>query len=524
MLFKPEVPNANAYATTPGYTPTCRMQTPDANAIVMSQSKGKNAKRARKDASDSDAEAEPLTTPTLLINATDRHLDRAEAKARQVQKRLYDFAVKYADKKKKITAEQAESFSDGVLEIANALVETNTELRKALIAERQTPRQAHYNMPARVDAGVPTDVQAQGASPGSSAVVSEVRAFLDAYATKTEMRFTEVTKRLDAISSKTTSYANVLAKASTTPAQKTPKPAPRKPDAKKPASFALVVYAEDAEKPASATTKAFNDVVKFGVGVNYAPLRRKTLSHNKIRVDFETDAQRQEVIAKVNASGSLKAENAKQIRPLVLLQGITKDTDAADVIGLLVRQNASVKLAIGTTPEADAIKFRAKQDNRHNTNNYNALLEVDAGVLCAILKEGRMVVAHQRVNAKEQSPMKQCNACFGFGHFRAQCQAYAKNKKEICSQCAEEHTFKSCPNKKDASKTKCHSCATHNAKTPDADGQADAEMLDADAQVDGFRAQRHRKSRQLPTNHNAMSDACPQVRRMRLHIKSKTAQ
>lgn len=220
---------------------------------------------------------------------------------------------------------------------------------------------------------------------------------------------------------------------------------------------ALVLESTDAtQKSHKAVLDAWRTKVKF-YDKEFAPVRVQTVSNDKVRVEFDTDAQRDETLEMLKDVPALRASESKRRRPLVILKGIANDTDVPDDVSILRTQNPLLRRVVKSD---DDIKFRFVRRNK-NEALHNVVLEVTPEVRTQMLLIERLNVGHQRVRVQDYSPFVQCFKCLQFGHVQQRCTSDVQR----CSHCASGHNITSCPFVLDASKRKCYNCTTHNKKT-----------------------------------------------------------
>lgn len=189
---------------------------------------------------------------------------------------------------------------------------------------------------------------------------------------------------------------------------------------------------------------------------NFAPAKIQTVSNGKVRVEFDTVEQRDAALAKARRVPSLKSEESKRRRPLVILKGISKDLETEDISTILTIQNAGVAAAVKTTED---LKLRFKRRNR-NDSLFNAVLEVTPALRLVLLDAGRLNMEHQRVRVLDYSPFVQCFKCLQFGHTQSRCAS----ESDRCAHCSDAHNIDACPRREDSSAIKCFNC-TEYART-----------------------------------------------------------
>lgn len=213
---------------------------------------------------------------------------------------------------------------------------------------------------------------------------------------------------------------------------------------------AIVVSSADPNVPSSqAVADMWRKTVSFR-DTNFAPARVATLSNKKVRVEFDTTAQRDAALKKMASVTTVQAELARKRRPMVIMKGIMKMIDPTELVPVLQAQNPSLA--------GSNIVYKFSRRNRTD-KLYNAVLEVDGSVLRAMLKLGRLNVDHQQIHVEEFCPFLQCFRCLLFGHTRQHCTA----ADPACQHCGGAHEFKDCGAKDDRSQSKCVNCVKDNA-------------------------------------------------------------
>ena len=214
---------------------------------------------------------------------------------------------------------------------------------------------------------------------------------------------------------------------------------------------ALILESADANVK---TSKDVMDVWKKKVSfkdADFAPAKVQPVSNNKVRVEFDNVQQRDATLRKLSSVKKLKAEQARKLRPLVILKGIVKDVKPDEVVSLVKHQNPSIASAIKSE---DDIKMRFVRNNKKDSL-FNIVLEVSPCVRVQMLSQGRINVDHQRVRVDDFSAFIQCFKCLQFGHTQTKCESTTR----VCSHCAsKDHSYKDCPDKTDANKVKCINC------------------------------------------------------------------
>ena len=223
-----------------------------------------------------------------------------------------------------------------------------------------------------------------------------------------------------------------------------------------PSRPAIVVSSKDENHKHEEVLDVWRKKVSFKDS-GFAPARMQRIGNNKLRFEFDDDKQRQSTINKLKNVESLKVEDAKRIRPMMIIKGIHKDTDSKELIELIKAQNKTIEE--NATSDND-IRLCFLRKNR-NDKLYNAVIETTPEVRRIMAELTRVNIDFQRVHVSDFSPFKQCYKCLGFGHTKNKCKSDADF--QACSHCAStEHKFEDCPDKKDNTKRRCYNCHQHN--------------------------------------------------------------
>ncbi|CAK1581403.1 unnamed protein product [Parnassius mnemosyne] len=220
---------------------------------------------------------------------------------------------------------------------------------------------------------------------------------------------------------------------------------------------ALIVTTKQSVSSSQETVNAWRKSVQFK-NHTFAPAEVKKVSNYKLRVEFDNQEQRDEILEAINKPDSLvSAEIAKKLKPMVILKGIFKDTPVSELNDIIIKQNPKIKDLINT-PEDLTYKFIR---NNKNQKLYNAVFMVTPHIWRAIIELQKVNIDHQRVHAEDHPAFLQCYKCMKFGHTKKHCT----EDIIICSHCSSNsHTYRDCPDKKDHNKINCHNCTEHANK------------------------------------------------------------
>lgn len=250
---------------------------------------------------------------------------------------------------------------------------------------------------------------------------------------------------------------------------------------------ALIISSKDEVHSSAETLQKWKKSISFK-DTNFSPASVKYVSNFKLRVEFDTESQRDETLRKVDGCASdIKAEVSKKLKPMFILKGISNDTPPETLPNIIYNQNDFIK---NITEDSTQMTFRFTKYNK-NPNLYNAVFMTSPELFRAIIKNDKLNVDHQRVQVEEYIPLLQCYNCLQFGHTRKRCTL----DHSTCSHCsAGTHTYRDCPVKKDLTKSACYNCITHNKKY---------------------------NINKSPPNHSATSNYCPRITQMLAKIRSR---
>lgn len=272
-----------------------------------------------------------------------------------------------------------------------------------------------------------------------------------------------------------TTYASVAAR-----------PAP--PKAPPPSRHAIIV--EKKGRPAQSATEvseAWRKGISFKTAT-YAPARVQPISNNRLRIEFETEKQRDETVCRLKDSDLLSATTINKLKPMFILKGVSRDTSKEEIPDILAAQNPTIKEAVGESNIE--IKLRFVRNNK-NDKLYNAILITTPAVWKAAIRLERVNVDHQRVTIENFCPLLQCFKCLQYGHLKNNCTS----STSACSHCAStNHIFADCPHRSDPETVTCFNCKQNN----------------------------QRNNKQHPTNHSATSNICTLKSVMYERVRSMT--
>lgn len=222
-----------------------------------------------------------------------------------------------------------------------------------------------------------------------------------------------------------------------------PEPAPLSPPAtyRKPtyaqsfgsARRSVVVESSDTQKSSEdilLDIKKGIDVAELGIAVQ--GLRKGR--NSKVIISVETDEDRQAMKTAIHGlSREYTVTEPAPKLPQLRFVGVTNDMTNDKIVEAVRRQNRG---SLGDNVE-EPIKVLRRTKHRSDCLS-NVIVEVGPGVWQR-LRNQRIKVGYQVVHSIDQSPVRQCFRCLGFGHEVRNCTG-----SQSCGYCAGEHDTRSC--------------------------------------------------------------------------------
>ncbi|KAL4719336.1 hypothetical protein ACJJTC_010829 [Scirpophaga incertulas] len=103
-------------------------------------------------------------------------------------------------------------------------------------------------------------------------------------------------------------------------------------------------------KSPNETLQLWRQSISF-TDTNFTPSHIKFVSNNKLRVEFDSEEQRQTTIDKVNLSANklVKAEEARLLQPMVIVKGIANQIITEELSSIIIKQNSLIsEVAVNT--------------------------------------------------------------------------------------------------------------------------------------------------------------------------------
>lgn len=195
------------------------------------------------------------------------------------------------------------------------------------------------------------------------------------------------------------------------------------------------------------------------------------------------DADRLKNSIATEAAGELKSSEIKKPWPRMVLSRIDKE-DAENLLEVLISNNEELVAARGGEERfRGEVREKYRFGGRGNDTTVSVVYEVNPSLRRKLLEQP-LKLTWQRVWAEDHISLIQCFQCYGFGHRASSCSV----KEQICGKCGGEHKYETCK----AATPQCVVCTRSNAE----------------------------KRRSLDTRHDAKSQRCPTMLRLRSSIKN----
>jgi hypothetical protein len=129
---------------------------------------------------------------------------------------------------------------------------------------------------------------------------------------------------------------------------------------------AIIMSSKSEVQNSAETLKRFKESVSFR-DTTFAPSKVKQVSGNKLRIEFDSEEHRKEALEKIKRPACTGvAENAKLLKPLIILKGVQQEVPRDELLDIVSQQNSIPK---------EELRLCFLQKNK-NDKLFNAILEV----------------------------------------------------------------------------------------------------------------------------------------------------
>nr|AKU04649.1 gag-like protein [Blattella germanica] len=219
------------------------------------------------------------------------------------------------------------------------------------------------------------------------------------------------------------------------------------------------------------------DPKSLKVGVS----KMKKLSNNSLFVECNSNTDREILEKELSKLETLSTERPKKKLPAMLLKFVPQHIENSEIQDIILQQNDLMHLA---NPEI-IVKFTKKSfdDSRH------VVIQVSPHLRKELLAKQRIKMKWSMCRIEDFVIVTRCYKCLGYGHTKNFC-----TNKQTCSNCAEEHDWRECRN---TQHKRCVNCVRANTLITN-------------------------NNKKLDTNHSAISQSCPRLKRIDSIIINKT--
>lgn len=188
------------------------------------------------------------------------------------------------------------------------------------------------------------------------------------------------------------------------------------------------------------------DVVDLGLSVT--GLRKAR--NNKVIISLETEEDRSVMTRAIKTlENKYIVAEPNQRKPLLRISGVTKDLSDQRILEALIKQNTRLLQDVAKTEDFKIIR----RTRSRNMETCNVILETSPKAWAA-LRDHKVRIGYQIVHVADQSPIRQCYRCLGFGHDAKRCSG-----EIACGYCAGHHDTRECDR---SAGPRCTNCKEHN--------------------------------------------------------------
>lgn len=196
------------------------------------------------------------------------------------------------------------------------------------------------------------------------------------------------------------------------------------------------------------------DARATGITVN----RVTKIRNKKIIISCERKEEIEKIEKRISKEKDLVIEQPKSKDPMVRLVGLLQYNKEKDIIEAMKNQNKKLWEGIEKTDFQVTERFRRRMRNELLCTS---VLQVTPIMYKKIMEVGKLHIDLQQVVVEDQTPLRQCTRCLGYGHGRKHCS----EKKDICSHCGGVHLRSACESFKEGRSPTCRNCAQAGIET-----------------------------------------------------------
>lgn len=243
----------------------------------------------------------------------------------------------------------------------------------------------------------------------------------------------------------------------------------------------VIIEPTNDQQDAEATKRILKEKISpSALKIGVKSLRKIKKGGLVVEVAHSTDKTK--LTTAIQSIPELKARDPKPRRPRVIVIGVPRNITKTDLPTLLYEQNEELQSMYTTLDSFSQQCTPRFQLGNKAKDTCNWILETSGKLHGTLIKMKRLNLEWVRCRVETFISILQCYNCCKIGHLAKNCS----EAKPTCSQCAQAHRFKDCPNR--ATSKVCKNC--QRDKHPDC-------------------------------QHNAFDRKCPSLQKMRTFLASR---
>ncbi|XP_023209852.1 uncharacterized protein LOC111612826 [Centruroides sculpturatus] len=209
----------------------------------------------------------------------------------------------------------------------------------------------------------------------------------------------------------------------------------------------LLINQKNKDKSSDNTRKIIQRKIqpsKLGIGVQ----RMRHIGSGEIAIDLDNkqDIEKLEKTIEENIP-ELHTGRPRKRYPHIIIYSVNRHIDRNDLSNMIYEQNSVINYNYGAEELSEHFKIKFNVGNREG-QYCNWVVEVTPKLRQQLLVAEKPNVEWSRCRVADFVPILQCYKCCRYGRSTKSCA----HETPICSHCAEEHTYRECPNRNNTPK------------------------------------------------------------------------